>query len=92
MLGKLPPSLRGSGGTNMGNGSVWEICVRVSDHVCNRLFSIGENGLGTKKIASVWMYLEDIKILKSSFLNLEIIHVHQMDNSKADSLARSVRK
>ena len=35
------------------------------------------------------MYLEDIKILKASF---EIIHVPRTENSRADSLARNVRK
>ncbi|KAL0670522.1 hypothetical protein Bca4012_033226 [Brassica carinata] len=37
-------------------------------------------------------YLEDIKVLKESFLRAEIIHVPRTQNSKADSLARSVRK
>ncbi|KAL0885095.1 hypothetical protein Bca101_009077 [Brassica carinata] len=36
-------------------------------------------------------YLEDIKILKENFLHSEIIHVPQMQNTRADSLARSVR-
>ncbi|CDY52425.1 BnaC03g74510D [Brassica napus] len=38
------------------------------------------------------MYLENIKILKASFLNSKIIHVPRMENSKADNLARNVRK
>ena len=37
-------------------------------------------------------YLEDIKILKTSFLSSEIIHVPRMKNLKADSLAYSTRK
>ncbi|KAL0789659.1 hypothetical protein Bca101_005905 [Brassica carinata] len=37
-------------------------------------------------------YLEDIKILKRSFNSLELIHIPQMHNSRADSLARSARK
>ena len=37
-------------------------------------------------------YLEDIKTLKESFLSSAIIHVTRMLTSKADSLARSVRK
>lgn len=36
------------------------------------------------------IYLEDIKILKNSFLSSQIIHETQ--NKKIDSLARSVRK
>ncbi|KAL0668414.1 hypothetical protein Bca4012_031118 [Brassica carinata] len=36
-------------------------------------------------------YLEDIKLLRSSFLNLDIIHVPRTVNLKADSLARSAR-
>ena len=34
----------------------------------------------------------DIKLLKRSFLNSEIVHVPQTENQKADSLARSTRK
>ena len=37
-------------------------------------------------------YLEDIKLIRRSFLNSEIIHVSRMANLKADSLARSARK
>ena len=37
-------------------------------------------------------YLEDIKILKTSFLSPEIIHVFQTENLQADSLACSARK
>ena len=36
--------------------------------------------------------LEDIKVLKESFLQSEIVHVPRTKNSKADSLARSARK
>ena len=38
------------------------------------------------------MYLVDIKILKASFLNSEIINVPRTENSRADNLARNVRK
>ena len=37
-------------------------------------------------------YLEDIKVLKESFLQSEIVHVPRTQNSKADSLAHSARK
>ena len=37
-------------------------------------------------------YLEDIKILKRSFLNSKIIHVPRTENSRTYSLARSVRQ
>uniref|UniRef100_A0A0D3BCW7 RNase H type-1 domain-containing protein n=1 Tax=Brassica oleracea var. oleracea TaxID=109376 RepID=A0A0D3BCW7_BRAOL len=33
-----------------------------------------------------------LEILKASFLNSKIIHVPRMENSKADNLARNVRK
>src|SRR5690606_15144482 len=36
-------------------------------------------------------YLEDIKMLKDSFTNSEIIYVPRAHNSKVDSLARSAR-
>ena len=38
------------------------------------------------------VYLEDIKTLKESFISSELIHVSRTLNSKADSLAYSVRK
>ena len=37
-------------------------------------------------------YLEDIKLLKESFLNADIVHVTRTANLRADSLARSARK
>lgn len=37
-------------------------------------------------------YLDDIKILKRSFSNSEIIHIPRTQNLKADSLARSAKK
>ena len=37
-------------------------------------------------------YLEDIKLLRRSFLNSEIIHIPRTANLKADSLAHNTRK
>ncbi|WZZ40520.1 hypothetical protein YC2023_036779 [Brassica napus] len=37
-------------------------------------------------------YLEDIKLLRRSFFNSDIIHVPRTGNQRADSLARSARK
>ena len=37
-------------------------------------------------------YLEDIKALKESFFQSEIIYVPRTQNSKEDSLARSAKK
>ena len=37
-------------------------------------------------------YLEDIKVMKESFLQSEIIYVSRTQNTKTDSLARSVKK
>ena len=37
-------------------------------------------------------YLEDIKVLQSSFHSSELIHIPRTHNSRADSLARSARK
>nr|VDD58438.1 unnamed protein product [Brassica oleracea] len=36
--------------------------------------------------------MEDIKLLRRSFLNSNIIHVTRTENLRADSLARSARK
>ena len=37
-------------------------------------------------------YLEDIKLLKSSFHISELIHIPRTQNTRADNLARSARK
>ena len=37
-------------------------------------------------------YLDDVKVLKESFSRSEIVHVPRTQNTKVDSLARSVRK
>ncbi|KAG5381834.1 hypothetical protein IGI04_018938 [Brassica rapa subsp. trilocularis] len=37
-------------------------------------------------------YMEDIKLLKRSFNNSNIVHVPRVENLRADSLARSARK
>ena len=37
-------------------------------------------------------YMHDIKLLKTRFTSLEIIHVPRTENQKADSLARCARK
>lgn len=37
-------------------------------------------------------YLEDIKILKQSFISSDLIHIPRTQNLKADSLVRSSRK
>ena len=37
-------------------------------------------------------YLQDIKLLRRSFLNSDIVHVSRTENLRADSLARSARK
>ena len=38
----------------MSNG-VYEKFATVLSHVCNGLFSIGKDGFGTRRMASVWM-------------------------------------
>ena len=45
-----------------------------------------------EELSAFASYLEDIKILKESFLRSKIIYVPRTQNSKADSLARSIRK
>ena len=45
-----------------------------------------------KECLPVVSYLEDIKTLKGNFLRKKTIYVPRTQNSKVDSLARSVRK
>ena len=37
----------------MGNG-IYEEFAAISGHVCDELFSIGEDGFRTKRMASIW--------------------------------------
>ena len=46
----------------------------------------------TEELSAFASYLEDIKVLKKSFHNSELIHVPWTQNSRVDSLARSKRK
>ena len=39
----------------MGN-EVYEESATASSYVCNGLFSIGEDGFGTRRMASVWVF------------------------------------
>uniref|UniRef100_A0A0D2ZQW6 RNase H type-1 domain-containing protein n=1 Tax=Brassica oleracea var. oleracea TaxID=109376 RepID=A0A0D2ZQW6_BRAOL len=54
--------------------------------------------LGNNRLSSfIWMRscrfgLQNIKILRRSFLNSDIIHVPRTENQRADRLARSARK
>ena len=41
----------GGGGFDLGNG-MYEELMTVSGYVCNGLFSIGEDGFGTRRMAS----------------------------------------
>ena len=54
--------------------------------------SIGEDDSEPDEWPAFEIYLEDIRILKASFLNSEIIHIPRTENLRADSLARSVKK
>ena len=47
----LTPSF-GGGGFNLGN-EMYEEFKTVSGYVCNRLFSIGEDGFGTRRMTSI---------------------------------------
>ena len=43
----------GGRGVDLGNG-MYEELTTVSGYVCNGLFSIGEDGFGTRRMASIW--------------------------------------
>ena len=81
----------GGRGVDLGN-RMYEEFKTVSGNVCNGFFSIGEDGFGTREWPAFKSYLEDIKLLKGSFLNSDIVHVPRTANLRADSLARSARK
>lgn len=74
----FPPSL-GSGSAHL-DYRLYEEFRSVSGHICNRLFSIGEDDFGTRRMDSFLSYLEGIKIQKGSFHNSSIIHVPRAHN------------
>nr|VDD10348.1 unnamed protein product [Brassica rapa] len=61
-------------------------------YFCNGLCLIGEDGFGTRKVASFCKLFGRHIFLKRSFNSSEIIHISRTHNSKADSLARSAKK
>nr|VDD65011.1 unnamed protein product [Brassica oleracea] len=54
-------------------------------------FGVGGINMGNR-MHEEFNYLEDIKLLRRSFLNSEIIHLPRTANLKADSLACSAGK
>ena len=74
-----------------GQWSVWGICVNFRSRL-QRIFLNWWRCFRTRRMVAFVNYLEYINALKKSFLNSEIIHVPRMQNSKADSLARTVGK
>ncbi|CDY20825.1 BnaC07g06740D [Brassica napus] len=56
------------------------------------LCSIGEDGFGTRGVASLCKLFGGHNFLKRSFNSSEIIHIPRTHNSRAGSLARSARK
>ena len=59
----------GGGGINLGNGK-YEEFKTVLGYVCNRLFSIGEDGFGTRRMASIWKLPGRHKAFKKKFPQL----------------------
>ena len=79
----------GDGGINSGN-EMYKEFKTVSGYVCNGLFSVMVSE--PEELPAFESYLEDIKLLRRSFLNSDIVHVPRTENLSADSLARSARK
>lgn len=74
------------------SNGMYEKFTTDTGHICNGLFSSGEDGSEPEEWAAFASYFEDIKTLQENFLCSQIIHVSRTQNHKADSLARSARK
>ena len=59
----------GGGGADLSNG-MYEEFNTVSGDVCNRLFSIGEDGFGTRRMPSIWQLSERYQGPTKKFLQL----------------------
>ncbi|KAL0655244.1 hypothetical protein Bca4012_075828 [Brassica carinata] len=84
--GKFFPFSYGGGTAILGNG-VYKELTSVQGYVCNGLFSIGEDGFGTRRMTSFCKLFGRYQD-PESFLNSEIIHVPHTQNLKADSLVK----
>lgn len=61
-------------------------------NLCNRLFSDGEDGFGTRKMTCIAIYLEDIRILERSFSHSGLLYLPRIHNKWIDNLVRNVWK
>ena len=66
--------------------------MSVLSHICNGLFSIGEDGFETRKMTSFYKLFRKYQDPKESFNNSSIIHVRRTYNTWVDCLAHSVKK
>ena len=81
----------GGGGHNLGNGMYEEFKTSSGD-VCNGCSQLVKMVSEPEEWPAFGSYLEDIKLLRRSFFNSDIVHVPRTENLRADSLARSARK
>lgn len=86
------------------DGFMWEKCMTkfhlgYENHkelttflrnLCNRLFSDGEDGFGTRKMTCIAIYLEDIRILERSFSHSGILYLPRIHNKWTDNLVSNV--
>ena len=70
---------------------MYEEFASVSSHICNRLFSIGEDGFGTRRFTSIYKLFGRYQDPKRKFLQVKDHSYTRTQNSKADSLAQSAR-
>lgn len=67
-------SLFGNENTYLSSG-MYEEFASVSCHICNRLFSLGEDGVGTRIIAYICKILGRYQNTEGSFNHSKIIHI-----------------
>ena len=75
----------------MGYGENEELKT-ISCHVCNGLFSIGEDGFGIRRMTNICKWFGRYPETEGQLLAIEIIYVPRTHNSKVDILARTTLK
>ena len=71
---------------------MYEEFTSISNHICNGLLSIGEDGFETRRMASLCMLFGRYQDPVRKFSQLSDHSYTKNKNSMADSLARSTKK
>lgn len=74
------------------DNKIYEEFTPISSHICNRLFTIGENSFGTRRIVRFYKLLRRYPDSERMFSLFRAPLNTKNDEVKVDNLVRSVKK